>query len=279
MEPNLFKEQPNNFIRLWGRISLIAILFCGFAVITSCNPDIESSGNSRERFDRTKWAVLDSNPDAHKGAFVEIVGKVFTNPDKTATGTSWQMWADPKNSNWNTGVVFQDPNFAIKNGDIVRVTGTVRGAFTGTNAFGAKISAPVIDADSATVVDALAIASTPLHTVNVNQTLKQHDLAVIVEKLEFAEDETRVFLKVINGTKHKGSFYSFNAKAQQGNKQYDAESFSDYPKIQSDLLPGVESVGVIPFPAMGKEPTKLIFEARTDNYWLNFKPYIFDIKP
>lgn len=244
-----------------------------------CQNSSITQPNAHEKFDQSNWALLDGSPDSFKGSTVEIVGKVFTTPERTTSGIGWQMWVDPKSSKFNTVVFLPEPNFAIKNGDSVRVSGSVRGTFAGTNAFGGKISALMIDARTATIVDALAIASRPLSTVNFNVSQRQHDLVLTVEKIEFAEDETRVYLKVSNSSKYKASFYTFNAKAQQGTKQFDSIRLSEYPEVQSDLLSGTESAGVILFPAMTTQPTKLILEARTDNFYLNFKPYVFEFSP
>lgn len=260
-----------------GIVIAFGVLALSFA--NGCSIKQGAESKNIERFEQSNWAKLDSDPDAHKGAQVEIIGKVFMPPDKTDKGAFWQMWANTKDSKYNTLVAYSNPDFTIKNGDFVRVTGVVRGKHTGENAFGAKVTALIIDADSATVMDALAVASPAKYTASVNQSQKQHDLTVSIEKIEFAEDETRVFLKINNASKNKGSFFSHGTKIQQGKKQFDSVYKSDYPQAQSEILPGVETAGVISFPVMAKEQTKLILEARTDNYYLNFKPYIFDIQP
>jgi len=231
-------------------------------------------------FDRTNWALLDSNPDNYKGAKVDIVGKVFVEPEKDEQGTYWQMYCDPKNSEWNTVVQYGEPNFALKQGDYVHVVGTVRGTFEGTNAFGATLKLPLISATSATIADATAAASPPIRTADVQASQSQHSIKVTVSKVEFAADETRVFVTVKNGSQYKVSFYSFEAKAVQGNTQYDPAFASDYPEVQSDILPGIQSSGVLSFPPAdpGKALT-LVFELSADNYSWDFKPYTFTVKP
>lgn len=233
-----------------------------------------------ETFTRANWDRLDGNPAEHKGARVEIVGKVFQTPDRTAKGVGWQMWADPKNSEWNTIVLFADAGFALKDGDFVRVVGAVAGAYEGTNAFGATLSVPQIIADRAEVVDALAAASPAVRSAALDATQTQHGLTLVVERVEFAADETRVLLRLANASADKASFYDFNAKATQGDKQFEAETFTDYPEVQSELLPGVKSSGVLVYPAMDPaQPTRLFLEARTDDYSVDFTPFVFDIQP
>lgn len=249
---------------------------------TSSKPPTESTSSVRSshKFDRSNYALLASKPEAFKGASVDVVGKVFGTVEKDVEGIYWQMWADPKTNEFNTAVAYADPNFALKSDDYVHVIGKVTGSFKGKNAFGGEVTAVSLAATRATVVDAVAAASPAKRTATLNTSQSQHRLVLILEKVEFADDETRVFLTVNNGSPDKASFYSFNAKAQQGSSQYDAESLSDYPDVQSELLPGVKSSGVLPFPRMDlSQGLKLILEARTDNYRLDFSPYIFEVGP
>jgi hypothetical protein len=97
--------------------------------------------------------------------------------------------------------------------------------------------------------------------------------------VEFATDETRVFVTVANGSSSQASFYDFNAKAVQGSKQFDPESFgSDYPEVQSEILAGVSSSGVIVFPAMSPSAqTSIYLEAGSDDFSVDFSPFVFTI--
>jgi len=235
---------------------------------------------SSEHFDRSNWSTLHSDPDAHKGATVEIVGRVFGAAERQGNKIGWQMWADAKNREWNTIVMLEDSDFTANDGDFVKVSGQVQGAFEGENAFGAKMVVPHIVANTATIVDATAAASPAQRTAEPNESISQHGLTLTLQKVEFADDETRAFLTLVNGTNSEASFYSFNAKAVQGSTQFDAESFSDYPEIQSELLAGIESSGVVVFPPMNPaEHTRLVFEARAGDYSLDFQPYTFEVQP
>lgn len=228
-------------------------------------------------FDRSTWAELATDPAAHKGARVDIVGQVFLPPEKDAEGIYFQMYADPRNMEWNTIVGYDDPGLVLSDDDFVRVTGWVDGAYTGENAFGAELTLPVITAEQVTVVDATAAASPALHTASDLPAQDQNQVSLTVDKVEFAADETRVFVTVANLSQAKASFYAFNAKAVQGDQQFEPELFgSPYPEVQSELLPGVKSSGILVFPPMdsGNE-TALYFEAGTDDWNQDFDPYVF----
>jgi hypothetical protein len=53
---------------------------------------------------------------------------------------------------------------------------------------------------------------------------------------------------------------------------------SNYPKIQSDILPGVKTQGVVVFPKVPQSGNlKVHFEGSSDNYDLEFQPFEYDI--
>lgn len=56
--------------------------------------------------------------------------------------------------------------------------------------------------------------------------------------------------------------------------------FAEYQQVQDDLLPEVTSSGVIVFPSMNHgTQLKLVFEARLDNWRIDFERYIFLLPP
>jgi len=262
----------------------MAIIIVGLVVVVTLLPDgddnetAETEAASTETFTRKNWGVLNTDPEQYVGARVDIVGQVFGDVERDADGTYWQMWSDPQNSEWNTMVGYPDPELTIAGDDYVHVEGEVFDVSEGENAFGATIRAPAIRADSAEVVDATAAASPPVRTFDASSTQYQYSLAVTLEKIEYAADETRVHLEVFNLSNQEATFYSFNAKAVQGNTQFEPERFRDYPEPQSDLLPGIKTEGVIVFPPMDPNAAaKFIFEGSLSDYSLYFEPYIFDV--
>lgn len=221
------------------------------------------------------------DPKSHIGAEVEIVGRVFTQPEKDATGTYIQMWADPRNNAWNTLVGISDPDFNVAMDDYVLVRGVVFDEYRGQNMMGGTVIAPAIRADYMEVVDALAAAEPPDATMEVEETQDQHGIAITLHRVEFTSEETRVVITVSNGSSQEASFYSFNAKATQGDTQYEEDTpyGMDYPEVQSELLPGIKSKGVLVFPAMDPaQRSNFYFEASSDDWSLDFEPYVFIVE-
>jgi hypothetical protein len=220
-----------------------------------------------EHFDASNWATVQSDPDAHKGARVDFVGKVFTAPERDQKGTYLQVWEDAQNSENNVIVGYADPNFSVQEGDYVRVSGKVKGKFTGKNAFGVQLTLPTVIADTLKVVSATEAAPPAIATLG-RATGTQAGIKITVSKVEFAANETRAFVRATNGSNANVSIYDSSSKAVDKNgRQYDATfSTADYPQLSNDLVPGASTSGVIVFPKIKPgTPFKLILEANSDN--------------
>ena len=89
-------------------------------------------------------------------------------------------------------------------------------------------------------------------------------------------------MKISNQSDATIDFYSFNAKLIAGNKQLEEGMpylETGLPEIQSEILPGVETEGVIIFPAIDESEKKLTFcsEGSSESYALDYKPFTFEI--
>jgi hypothetical protein len=256
------------------RVALIASAVV--ALTAGCGgSDLQNSAGSAHRgefFDRSNWDSLQSDPDDHKGASVDIVGQLLGAPERDEKGTYWQMLSGSDEFELNAIVALPDPDFQIGSGDYVRVQGTVIGAFEGQNALGGDVVAVGIAATSAERVDATAAASEAEATISVNDSQTQHDVTVTLDRIEFATDETRVFITVTNDAQ-AGVLFQGLAKAVQGSRQYDA-GYSQYPEVPSSILPGVVASGVIVFPPMDPtSETRIVVEAQTEDFLTEFRPY------
>lgn len=224
--------------------------------------------------------TLYTNPEQFKSHCVEITGKVFTAPEYDDDGVAVQMWGDIEKSENNTIVYIADKNFKVNQDDYLHIVGLVGDKFEGENAFGGKVSAPTITAKEYKVIDHKDALAPTVKTIDVNQTQTQLGYSVTVQKIEYAEKETRAYIKVDNQGTDKFSVYSFNSKITQNGKQYDEQDNWDaeYPEIQTELLVGNSSEGIIVFPAIPNGNFTLIIEGSSDNWEENLKPYTFNIE-
>lgn len=223
---------------------------------------------------------LYTTPENFKDYCVEIIGKVFTAPEYTDDGVALQMFADHKNSENNTIVYISDKDFEVKDGDYVKIIGIVGEPFEGENAFGGVITAPTVAAREYSVISYQDAVVPTTKSIDVNQTQTQFGYSITVQKVEYAETETRVYVKVDNQGSEKFSVYSFNTKLTQNGKQYEEQDNWDaeYPEIQTDLLVGNSTEGIIAFPPIADGAFTLIFEGSSDNWDEDIKPYTFNIE-
>lgn len=221
-----------------------------------------------------------TDPNAYKGDSIEFYGKVFVEPERDQKGVYLQMYVLNKGKDGNAIVAFNDPNFQVKNHDIVYVKGTVKEAFKGENAMGGKVTAPMIIAKELKKSDYGTAFAPAKKSVDVNQEQNQSGFKVIVKKLEVAQDETRVYVSIANESDAKINFFQHNAKLVQNGKQLEIKNNyeADYPEIQSDILPGTTTEGVLVYPAIAEGGSvQLHAEGYSENYQLRIKPFQFTI--
>lgn len=247
---------------------------CGGADTTSGSPS-----TSKEVLRNDKIAELSGDPDKFKNYPVELTGKIFTAPEVKDDKTAFQMWGDPQKSNFNIVVYYNGTSNDIQPDAYVKVKGTVKGKFEGTNAFGARITAIAISADTVEKVNPVDVLAPAKLKIDVNKTSEQNGYSVTLQKIELADRETRVYLSVKNGTNNKIYFWEHNAKVLQNNKQLDAQMNLDYPKVQSEILPGAVSEGIVVFPGLdpNAKSATFVFEGSSEDFNFHVKPVSFQV--
>ena len=242
----------------------------------------DSGGEATETFTTENYGELFSDPDAHQGANVNVTGQLLGLPEEDGDQIYFQMFADPANVEWNTIVAADDTGLDLNSDDYVRVKGSVRGSFEGENAFGGSVNAVAVDAESVEKVQAQEAVDPTEKSLAVNQTASDQSFTITVEKIEFAQESTRVYITALNGTGRKADFYTFDAKIIQGSTQVDQETPFDYEvqEPQENLSPGVKTEGVVVFgPVDPEAPFQLSFEWSSYNYNITPKPIRFQITP
>jgi len=220
----------------------------------SAVPSVELPDSS-ERFTESNYAQLIEDPDAHRGAEVEVVGRVFGLPDRIEEGTHFQMRVDPSDDGSVTMVVYPAKS-GVSDTDYVKVHGRVYGAFHGRNESGERISSVLILADTLRAADMLDIGGPPEESISVGKTVDHNGLKITVDRVEFRADEARVFVTVRNDGRAKTSFFGIDAYTLQGGSDTwaPAEYTEDYPEVEEEIGVGEESSGVLVF--RGLDPAK-----------------------
>lgn len=227
-----------------------------------------------------EFELMLSNPLNFKERVVEFYGQIFVEPEKDEKGVYIQVHSDPLNSSKNIIVAYPDNTLELKTSDYVYIKGSVYDKFEGENVLGGKVVMPLIVADELEIVDYTTAVSPALSTLVVNESSEQHGYSTTLNKIEFAQNETRVFLTIQNKSAKKINFYSFNSKIVQGGvEQFDPVMFDliERQEISNEILPGITQSGLIVFPAMDpdKGEITLITEGTSEDFMLEFEPFIF----
>lgn len=261
-------------------IGLLFVLMLCMWMLVGCGGGDQSGllQSSAEPLSPEEITQMLTNPDKYKGRDVNLSGVIFTAPEEDDGITAIQMWTDPKNSSGNVVVYFKMNELNLKSNDYVKIKGTITGSLSGQNALGGKVTAPAIQAEmveKSTYAEVVAPAKRTIEFDNLSQT--QAGYTVSINKVEFADDETRVYVTVANNGKGRLSVYEFNAKCVQGGKQFNSQTnySADYPQISQDLITGVSSDGVICFPALEMEDCQIVLDAYSSEDTIS--PYTFDI--
>ena len=245
------------------------------------NQEISTINKQTTTFTDDTFSSVISNPDNYKDNLVDITGKIFTNPEIGEDYIGFQMyWGGNLDLNKNV-IVYDYSKGQFESSDCVKVKGTIHGGYEGKNAFGVTMKAVMIIADSIQKLDCKDVIYPSKKVVNVDESETKMGVTLTLEKIEFADEHTRVYLKIENNANNKIHFYSFNAVAFQENKQFEPTNVYDvdYPDIESEIYSGIEEEGVILFEPLdcSKSNAKFQFEVSHDTTYYQDE-FVFDIE-
>lgn len=269
---------------------IVGILSCGTLTFTACTTSDNMTSSTGEQ-ETVKEYVAESeipnvfsNPEEYKGKYIKLTGQIFNGLEVDGDYAAYQAWHNFEDSDQDF-VVLTD-NSTLKQNSYISVDGEISDVFEGENMLGATITCPLINADSVeemSYVDAVVPTISSLEPTDAAQV--QHDIELKVDKIEFAEKETRVYFTETNNSDYKFSLYTYSMNVVQNGKQFEQDYTSDsiysgnYPELSSDLMPGASSSGIVVFPALDNSMDfQITAEGSSDNYEIEFDPFIFEIK-
>lgn len=237
----------------------------------------------KEYISEDQISQLFSSPKDLKGKYVKLTGKIFTTPETKDNVTALQIHHNTTDYSQNFIVKIENPTATYNDGDYVIVDGKIKGTYKGTNLMGASLEVPLIEADTVEVSTYMDIVVPTKNEVSYNAPIDQNGVVVSLDKIQFADTETRIYITVTNNSDSKFYIYDYSAKVTQGTQQYETDSASqsifegDYPRISDDILPGVTSSGIIVFPPFDDSTDfQLHLEGHSDDFNLDFNPYVFN---
>lgn len=213
------------------------------------------------------------------GRKIKITG-VVSEVQKQENGFVVRMYRDTKNYEQNTIVFVYDTNININVNDYIKIDGYIDQKYEYQNAMGVTIVAPLIVSYNTQISNYMDVVSPAIKSVDVNQTQNQNGCIFTINKVEFAENETRVYVSITNNTNWIFNFFKYNSKITQNGRQYEYQTIigSGYQEVQLDILPGITSSGILTFPAINHSDFNIVLDGFSDNWKLDINPYQFNIK-
>ena len=212
--------------------------------------------------------------DENDETTARISGKVF-NTDRDGETLGLQCWHDVKNSD-ESFIVTKDTDEKYSEDDYIIADGKIQGEFKGENAFGAEITALQISADTIEKSTYQDVVAPTKEEKKVNKKATQYDVTMEVSKVEYADEETRIYVKVKNDSKYDVSIYlDSSSKVIQEGKQFEPETNyeADYPSID-EVAGGAEKEGILAVKALDpKKKAKLKVDVYSDNYEIDMKEF------
>lgn len=267
----LFSNRRNQVIGAVVLAGAIAIFVIGVnGNNATCSGDIDKVNATGEQ--------LTSDPGAYKCKTVTLSGKVF-NVDKDGGDTAWQVWTNSKDSK-NNVILYYSGSSDISEDDYVKFTGQVGGVFDGKNAFNGDVSAPVIKVSSIQKASRDEVVEPALKTIMPNKSKTIQGVTVTLSKIEFAANETRLYIHVKNDSSATATIYDFDTKIVQSGSQvqtkyiFDSDDSSELP---SDILAHTSEKGKMYFEkADSTNPLRVILQGMSEDDYQDLN-YTFNI--
>ena len=269
------------FKRVWFWIS-IATVAAAMAVTvillynSDVNPKVDENG--KPVFVELTDEVY-TNVDEYLGYHVNVKGKVFQNLGDNGEIGGVQVWFDPDNCEQNL-MIHYTTDEALKDGDYVICTGYIKDLHTYTNTYGAEMSVPLIystDLRSATYIE---VMSPTISTITPeNLTYEKYGYSIGVEKIELAENETRVYLSATNNGNSTLYVDAASSIIVQDGKQFNSETNyeANYEQLPYTLSKGATASGIVAFPAIGDGEFNYVIDLHSNNYEEQFETVTFKL--
>ena len=228
---------------------------------------------------------LFTNPDEYAGKYVKLSGQLLDAPETDGEITAIQAWHDIENYSQNF-IIQTDAADGIENQDYVWVDGKIDGTFSGENAFGGSVECPLIVDATVTKGSYMEIVVPTIAEITPAASQDQNGIVVTVDKVEYAENETRVYVTINNGTDYNFSCGTYSAKLLIDGKQIDQDNMSqtlynspELSELSYEVMAGTSSSGTLIFPAIeqGVAFQFILPDAYSENYDLMFTNYMIDV--
>lgn len=263
-------------------IAAVAVLSGVLDLLNANGIDVQSAMNQdTSPLSESEIDNFYASPTEYKNRDIAIGGMVAFGTQYDGETPYIQIYEDPENYERMTLIAYDGKFGQFNSGDYVMVSGRVSDVVSGQNAFGVSVTLPCIIADSVQLSSYKDVVSpTLLGLGGYSKTpIIQNGYSVALDRVEFAENETRIYMIVQNQGIGNFNLETYSARIIQNGKQYESTInwLADYPKIQDNIAVGVTTDGVITFPAIEQDQFQLQIDGYSDNWNESFETFVFDV--
>ena len=273
------KIKKTIFKQLWFWIVVAVVVSAAvvaviFAMNGKVKPKVDVNGNPL--FVELTDEVY-TNADEYLGYYVAVKGKVFQNLGDNGETRGIQVWIDPANCEQNM-MIHYTTSESFQNGDYVICTGYIKEIHTYTNTYGTELSVPLLystDLKSASYIEVMS--PTVSSIIPKNLKYEKYGYSVTLDKVEFAENETRLYLTVTNNGNATLYVDTDSSVIVQKGKQYNSVTNYDaeYEEVPYNLNKGATASGIVVFPAINNDTFKYVMRLHSDNFDEEFGEVVF----
>ena len=269
------------FKKAWFWVIILAVIISATLTTTllvnkDVAPKVDETGNPMfvELTDEVYF-----NAEEYLGYYVNIKGVAFQNLGDNGERKGVHVWIDPDNYEKNM-MILSTTNETFKDGDYIVCSGYIKEICSYTNAYGTELSVPLIYSTDLRKVSYIEVMSPTITTIAPSGlTFDGSGYSVAVEKVEFAENETRIYLTATNNSGSALYVDTISSIIVQNGKQYNSQTnyAANYVEIPYSLSKGVTATGIVAFPAIDNDEFEFLIEIHPEANTSGFDNVTFKI--
>ena len=248
-----------------------ALALSCLVVLPSCGSTSGAPGSTPaeppQPLTEEEYKAWDTGGAEFEGRQATVTGQVF-NIQREGDTIAYQIHTDPTNYGGNTVVTFTGDDPGINNDDCLRATGIVQKDFEGENALGGSVVANALLADSVEKITYQEATAPTIAYIEPAVTSEYNGYSVTIDKIEFSEPETRVYVTVNNNGAGRLSLYEYSAVIIQNGQQYNIQYnyAANYPTISNQVAMGASISGIMCFPKIEQSSLQIQLQGSSDNW-------------
>lgn len=194
------RPHPHGVARMHRRRVIAAAL--AVVVLAACGEFAEpalpgATAPGLEPLTNVDWPSVHTGPELIQGRYVDLRARVYLGPEEHPSGDLFLAWVDFDNDQLSIAFVVPAAPVELAPDAFVQAFGVIDGVFTRRDSSGDEIVHPLVRVQRVLVTDRVGIRPTRT-LLRVGQTLEQRGVRVTLDRIEFADEETRLFVTVEN---------------------------------------------------------------------------------